>query len=81
MRLLAMEILSENVFEYEIAKEDYQIIKNYLTEIAKRSNGASRNQKHVIIDCLNYINRNLETINTIDVKRYLQEIIDKQGYI
>lgn len=39
---------------------DFKIIDDYLEEVHKRSTASYRNQKSIILNCLNYINKDLE---------------------
>lgn len=55
---------------------DFEIIYDYLSEVYKRSTSAYKNQKSIILDCLNYLNKDLEKITMIDVKNYFDNVID-----
>ncbi|MHA1150376.1 MAG: tyrosine-type recombinase/integrase [Promethearchaeota archaeon] len=71
-------LLTENEFVYYISPSDFKIVKEYLHEVYKRSEGACRNQKRFVRGCLNYIRKDLEAITMPDVKDYLENEIDNR---
>ncbi|MHA1147578.1 MAG: tyrosine-type recombinase/integrase [Promethearchaeota archaeon] len=71
-----MEALSKDDIKYKINGKDYEIVKDYLKEVEKRSHGSYRNNKGIILDCLNYINKDLKKIGMLDIKSYLENVID-----
>lgn len=54
---------------------DFKIIDDYLEEVHKRSTASYRNQKSIVLNCLNYINKDLEKITMIDIKNYFDNDI------
>ncbi len=63
---------------YKCIDFEYEIIKDYLNEVFKRSTLSYKNQKYIILNLLNYLNKDLEDISMIDIKKYFEEIIDKR---
>ena len=55
---------------------DFEIIYDYLDEVYKRSTPSYKNQKSIIINCLNYLKKDLEKISMIDIKNYFDNVID-----
>ncbi len=73
-----MEIItSKTDMDYQITQYDLDMVNDYLTEVKKRSSGAARNHKHIIIECLIHINKPIAAITMLDVKRYFEQILDK----
>jgi integrase len=65
-------------FIYNISNYDRDIIERYLNEVKKRSEGAARNHKSAIYECLNYINKPIEAITMIDIKQFFDNVLDKK---
>jgi integrase len=69
-------IINKRDLNYDVGTFDIDIVNDYLKEVKKRSDGAARNHKQVILKCLNYINKPISTITMIDVKQYFEKILD-----
>jgi len=54
---------------------DFKIIDDCLEEAHKTSTASYRNQKSIILNCLNYLNKDLEKITMIDIKNYFDNDI------
>lgn len=63
---------------YNIKPYDLEIVENYLTEVHKRSNGAYLNQKRIVLGFLNFANKPVKKITTVDVKKYFEQVIDRR---
>lgn len=63
---------------YEIAQHDFELLEDYLKEVDKRSSGSFKNQKGILLKCLNYINKDIQEISMIDIKKYFDEVVDKK---
>jgi len=72
------EILSKKKFSYNIQNEDFNLVESYLKGVEKRSYPTYKNHKHIIIDCLNYIDKDIQKISMIDVKDFLENVIDNK---
>ena len=57
-----MEVLSKDDLKYKIKDRDYEIVKDHLIEVEKRSYGSFRNRKWVVLDCLNFINKDFKNM-------------------
>lgn len=73
-----MKIISKDDLLYIHKDFDFKIVSDYLHEVFKRSTPSYRNQRITLLNLLNYLNKNLEKITMIDIKRYFDEIIDKR---
>ncbi|GAI80979.1 unnamed protein product, partial [marine sediment metagenome] len=73
-----MKTINKDDLRYIYKVLDFRVISDYLLEVFKRSTPSYRNQKIVLLNLLNYLNKNLEKITMIDIKRYFDEIIDKR---
>ncbi|MFX0188967.1 MAG: hypothetical protein ACFE8A_14675 [Candidatus Hodarchaeota archaeon] len=73
-----MEILNKNDITYSINQYDFELINGYLKEVEKRSYQEFRNQKGIILECLNYIDKYIKKITILDVKNYFEKIVDKK---
>lgn len=71
-------IVKRETIEYPITDYDFEIVEGYLNKVKKRSNGSYRNNKGSVKKCLNYIKKQLKEITMLDVKRFLEEDIDKR---
>ncbi|MFW9872677.1 MAG: tyrosine-type recombinase/integrase [Candidatus Thorarchaeota archaeon] len=71
-----MKIITKEDLSYNYESSDYQIIQDYLNEVYKRSTASYKNQKSAILNMLNYVNKNLQRINMVDIKDYFNNVID-----
>jgi len=69
--------ITKEDFDYPIEKYDLEIVNGYLDKVKKRSNGSYRNNKGALRRCLNYIKKEIPKITMLDVKRFLENDIDK----
>lgn len=72
------KILNRGKFSYNIQNEDFDLVESYLKEVEKRSYPTYKNHKYIVIGCLNYIDKNIQTISMIDVKGFLENVIDNK---
>jgi len=73
-----MEVLNKDDLNYKIKNRDYKIVKDHLIEVEKRSHGSFRNRKGVVLECLNFINKDLKDIKTYMVKTYFETVLDRK---
>ena len=62
-------------------KYDIDIITSYLEKLRLKSNRSYWNQFGKIMDCLNFINKDLQNIKRKDIKKFFREIVDKKTYV
>jgi len=74
-----MEVLSKDDLQYKIKDKDYEIVKDHLIEVEKRSYGSFRNRKGVVLECLNFLNKELKEISMLEIKTYFETILDKKN--
>jgi len=63
-------------FTYKLSPSNFEIIEGYLNEVEKRSHPAYKNHKSVILKCLNWVKKPLETITMLEVKEYFEKEMD-----
>lgn len=68
--------INKQDLSYSYNPVDFEIIYDYLNEVYKRSTKSYKNQKSIIINCLNYLNKDLIKISMIDIKNYFDNVID-----
>lgn len=73
-----MEIITESEIIFTQDSDDFKIVRDYLSEVEKRSHQEYLNQKMIIKDCINTIEKEINKINMIDIKSYLEDYIDKK---
>ena len=68
--------INKSNLSYSYNTSDFKIIYDYLDEVYKRSTASYKNQKLIILNCLNYLNKDLKKISMIDIKNYFNNVID-----